>query len=91
MSAGSGFHSITGDWQFEDYSRTGVWDFGRNQGKQKYESRKIAVYGEHFDLMGFVKLTAISEEEKEKERLAREAIARSKQKLNANREMNKND
>lgn len=76
MSAGSGFHSITGDWQFEDYSRTGVWDFGRNQGKQKYKSRKIAVYGEHFDLMGFVKLTAISEEEKEKERLAREAIAR---------------
>lgn len=76
MSAGSGFHSITGDWQFEDYSRTGVWDFGRNQGKQKYKSRKIAVYGEHFDLMGFVKLTAISEEEKEKERLAREALAR---------------
>jgi hypothetical protein len=76
MSAGSGFHSITGDWQFEDYSRTGVWDFGRNQGKQKYKSRKIAVYGELFDLMGFVKLTAISEEEKEKERLAREALAR---------------
>lgn len=76
MSAGSGFHSITGDWQFDDYSRTGVWNFGSNKGKQKYKSRKIAVYGEHFDLMGFVKLTAISEEEKEKERLAREAIAR---------------
>ena len=76
MSAGSGFHSITGDWQFEDYSRTGVWDFGRNQGKQKYKSRKIAVYGEQFDLMGFVKLTAISEEEKEKERLKREDLAR---------------
>ena len=76
MSAGSGFHSITGDWQFEDYSRTGVWDFGRNQGKQKYKSRKIALCGEHFDLMGFVKLTVISEEEKEKERLARETLAR---------------
>lgn len=76
MSAGSGFHSITGDWQFEDYSRTGVWNSGRNNGKQKYKSRKIAVWGEHFDLMGFVKLTAISEEEKEKEQLAREALAR---------------
>jgi CRISPR/Cas system CSM-associated protein Csm5 (group 7 of RAMP superfamily) len=76
MSVGSGFHSITGDWQFDDYSRTGVWDSGRNQGKQKYKSRKIALFGEHFDLMGFVKLTAISEEEKEKERLEREALAR---------------
>ena len=34
------------------------------------------MWGEHFDLMGFVKLTAISEEEKEKERLEREALAR---------------
>lgn len=88
MSAGSGFHSITGDWQFEDYTiesitlkRNGGTDksFGYNiDGKKSKsaKSRKIAVYGEHFDLMGFVKLTAISEEEKEKERLAREAIAR---------------
>lgn len=80
MSAGSGFHSITGDWQFDDYSRTGVWNSGSNKGKQKYKSRKIAVCGEHFDLMGFVKLTAISEEEKEMERLAREAIAREQAK-----------
>lgn len=80
MSAGSGFHSITGDWQFDDYSRTGVWNFGSNKGKQKYKSRKIAVCGEHFYLMGFVKLTAISEEGKEKERLAREAIAREQAK-----------
>lgn len=88
MSAGSGFHSITGDWQFEDYTiesitlkRNGGTDksFGYNiDGKKSKsaKSRKIAVYGEHFDLMGFVKLTAISEEEKEKEQLAREALAR---------------
>lgn len=82
MSAGSGFHSITGDWQFDDYSN-GKLDRKRadkkdlkTAGKILPKSRKIAVYGEHFDLMGFVKLTAISEEEKEKERLAREAIAR---------------
>ena len=88
MSAGSGFHSITGDWQFDDYSidsitlkRNGGTDksFGYDIDGQKSKSaksRKIAVYGEHFDLMGFVKLTAISEEEKEKERLEREALAR---------------
>lgn len=88
MSAGSGFHSITGDWQFDDYSidsitlkRNGGTDksFGYDIDGQKSKSaksRKIAMWGEHFDLMGFVKLTAISEEEKEKERLAREAIAR---------------
>ncbi|MED9963097.1 MAG: hypothetical protein U0J38_08055, partial [Bacteroidales bacterium] len=82
MSAGSGFHSITGDWQFEDYSN-GQLDRKRadkkdlkTAGKILPKSRKIAVYGEHFDLMGFVKLTAISEEEKEKEQLAREALAR---------------
>lgn len=89
MSAGSGFHSITGDWQFDDYSIDSITlkrnnggtdkSFGYDVDKKKSKSaksRKIAVYGEHFDLMGFVKLTAISEEEKEKERLAREAIAR---------------
>ena len=65
MSAGSGFHSITGDWQFDDYSQTGVWDDTRNRnyGKQKYKSRKIAVWNNHFDLMGFVKISALSEEE----------------------------
>jgi CRISPR/Cas system CSM-associated protein Csm5 (group 7 of RAMP superfamily) len=82
MSAGSGFHSITGDWQFDDYSN-GQLDRKRAEKKDLKtageilpKSRKIAVYGEHFDLMGFVKLTAISEEEKEKERLEREALAR---------------
>lgn len=82
MSAGSGFHSITGDWQSDDYSN-GQFDRKRADkkdlkipGKILPKSRKIAVWENHFDLMGFVKLTAISEEEKEKERLAREAIAR---------------
>jgi len=56
MSAGSGFHSITGDWQYDDYSTTGIWTEGRNRGKQKYKSRKIAIHNNCFSLMGFVKL-----------------------------------
>ncbi|MDR1403388.1 MAG: type III-A CRISPR-associated RAMP protein Csm5 [Tannerellaceae bacterium] len=63
MSAGSGFHSITGDWQYDDYSKTGVETTGRNAGKQKYKSRKVAVYDDVFSLMGFVKLRPMSDEE----------------------------
>lgn len=58
MSAGSGFHSITGDWQYNDYTDTGVYGSGKNAGKKKYKSRKIAVSGsKSFSLMGFIKLT----------------------------------
>jgi CRISPR/Cas system CSM-associated protein Csm5 (group 7 of RAMP superfamily) len=58
MSAGSGFHSITGDWQYSDYVNTGL-----NNGKKKYKSRKIAVHGDVFSMMGFVKLSTVSDEE----------------------------
>lgn len=53
MAAGSGFHSITGDWQYSSY------DLGLNDRthKKKYKSRKIAIRGNRFSLMGFVKLT----------------------------------
>ncbi len=63
MSAGSGFHSITGDWQYEDYTNTGICSEGRNWGKKNYKSRKIAISGDNFSLMGFVKLSRISENE----------------------------
>jgi hypothetical protein len=63
MSAGSGFHSITGDWQYDDYSQTGQWTEGRNGGKKKYKSRKIAIQGNDFSLMGFVKLRTMTDEE----------------------------
>lgn len=75
MSAGAGFHSITGDWQFEDYSinhvtlkRNGGTDksFGvdkNGQDAKSAKSRKIAVYGNSMSLMGFVKLKPISDEE----------------------------
>lgn len=63
MSAGVGFHSITGDWQFDDYSQTGIWNDGRHAGKKKYKSRKTAEYNGHLQLMGFVKLRALETEE----------------------------
>lgn len=56
MSAGSGFHSITGDWQFDDYT-SGVLDRKRNH-DAKPKSRRIVISGSKaFSLMGFVKLT----------------------------------
>ena len=63
MSAGVGYHSIIGDWKYTDYSNTGVWEFGRNAGKQKYKSRKTAEYGGELMLMGFVKLRSMSADE----------------------------
>ena len=67
MSAGVGFHSITGDWQYDDYSQTGLWSDGRNAGKKKYKSRKTAEYGGHLQLMGFVKLRALNADDVAKE------------------------
>ncbi|PAC26459.1 type III-A CRISPR-associated RAMP protein Csm5 [Flectobacillus sp. BAB-3569] len=77
LSAGSGFHSITGDWQYDDYYEViGVWteEDSRNKlckkgdvGKQKYKSRKLAFEkdtkgGWIFQPMGFIKLTLLDEE-----------------------------
>lgn len=64
MSAGVGFHSITGDWQYDDYcDEPGLWpaDDRRNAGKKRYKSRKIAEYNNHLQMMGFVILRAIDE------------------------------
>ena len=83
MSAGSGFHSITGDWQFKDYSINGLdttkkVSRGLFNDKKSAKSRKIAIYNGLFSLMGFVKLRAISDEDlkaeikkQESERLAK--------------------
>lgn len=62
MSAGSGFHSITGDWQFDDYSINGLDGRGRISrgllnGQKSSKSRKIAVDGDRLSLMGFVKMS----------------------------------
>ncbi len=63
MSAGVGFHSITGDWQYDDYDKTKLWTDGRHAGKKKYKSRKIAEYNHRLQLMGFVLLHALSQDE----------------------------
>ena len=63
MSAGVGFHSITGDWQFDDFDKTKFWTDGRHAGKKKYKSRKIAEYNHQLQLMGFVRLHALSQKE----------------------------
>ena len=62
MSAGVGFHSITGDWQYDDYDKTKIWTEGRHAGKKKYKSRKIAEYNHRLQLMGFVRLRSLSPE-----------------------------
>lgn len=54
MSAGSGFHSITGDWQYNDFTET---DFNPKNGKKNYKSRKIACYKGTFTPMGFLRLS----------------------------------
>jgi len=63
MSAGVGFHAITGDWQYEDYDDTDYWENGKDQGKKKYKSRKIAEHDGQLQLMGFVKMRTMSEQE----------------------------
>ena len=63
MSAGVGFHSITGDWQYGDYDKTKLWTDGRHAGKKKYKSRKIAEYNHRLQLMGFVRLCALNQDE----------------------------
>lgn len=58
MSAGAGFHSITGDWQFDAYTEDQQHRMDRKRGGELPKSRKIAVSGtKAFSPMGFVKLT----------------------------------
>lgn len=68
MSAGSGFHSITGDWQFDDFSINGVKTEGaisRGQfnDRPSSKSRKIAIDGDDFSLMGFVRMSLATDEQ----------------------------
>ncbi len=63
MSVGVGFHAITGDWLYDDYDDTDFWTKGRDAGKKKYKSRKIAVYADRLQLMGFVRLSVLTNDE----------------------------
>lgn len=64
MSAGAGFHNITGDWIYDDYiDEPGLWPDNdrRNAHKKKYKSRKIVQYGDKLQLMGFVVVRNVTE------------------------------
>lgn len=64
MAVGSGFHSITGDWIFDDYSIDEIKSHrGCFQGIESAKSRKVAFGKNQFSLMGFVKLRVMSDEE----------------------------
>ena len=89
MSAGSGFHSITGDWQFDTFSINGI-DGGKSHrgkynGKKSAKSRKIATDGNSFDLMGFVKLSLLTQEEIERREAEKKAIIEEKKREEAER------
>jgi len=63
MSAGSGFHTMTGDWQFDDFIRTGFNPkIFKEKGVRvpKFKSRKIAEFNDGLALMGFVKISKIN-------------------------------
>lgn len=71
LSAGSGFHGITGDYQFEDHTETGIWSeedakkyrLSKKQAKDyvgqymKFKSRKIAFTANDMYPMGYVLLS----------------------------------
>ena len=61
MSAGSGFHSITGDWMYPNHIEpydAHLHPFSKET-KIPYKTRKIVEVNNHLSEMGFVKLTMI--------------------------------
>lgn len=81
MSAGSGFHSITGDWQFDDYTKAPLDRKRVKEGMVNPKSRKIAEWNETLSLMGFIKLRQMSEAEVEDIETRRQQIAQQKEEL----------
>lgn len=80
MSAGVGYHAITGNWVYDNFIETGTAN-GKSDGKKNKKSRKIALYRGNnsmpyltgYELMGFVKLRVVSEKDKEYDKLLEEA------------------
>jgi CRISPR/Cas system CSM-associated protein Csm5 (group 7 of RAMP superfamily) len=68
MAAGSGFHSITGDWNLENHFIDNISvSKGQSRGKlgnnESAKSRKIAINDEKYLPMGFIKLRLVNEDE----------------------------
>lgn len=76
MSAGVGFHAITGNWQYDSFVETGTVN-----GKINKKSRRIAIYSGDgrkpyltgYELMGFVMLRVISDKDIEYDKLLESA------------------
>lgn len=88
LAAGSGFHSITGDWKLESHEINGLKKNGRKmQGSLNNElsakSRKIAISHGQFMPMGFIKLRQVTsaeiKEREEQERQKREEARKQKE------------
>jgi hypothetical protein len=54
-----GWHSITGDWRFDDFSEAVEKNRGHLVGKMEkaYKTRKLIFDGDRFALPGFIKIT----------------------------------
>ena len=64
LGQGTGFHAMTGDWQYDDH----LWPIDNHTGKVRFKTRKIAFTksdnGEYtFYPMGFVEITIPKEKE----------------------------
>lgn len=91
MAAGSGFHSITGDWQFDDYSINSIRQIhginrGMLGGKPSSKSRKIAIVDNRLSLMGFIKISEMTdaqvvEAEKKRQQRKTELMENHKKRL----------
>lgn len=88
LAAGSGFHSITGDWKLESHEINGLKKNGKKmQGSLNNElsakSRKIAISHGQFMPMGFIKLRQVTEAEikarEEQQRQKREEARKQKE------------
>ena len=64
MSAGAGFHAITGDWEYPNHIEPyDAHRHPRSKAPIPYKSRKIAEYGGSLYEMGFVKLRLLDADE----------------------------
>jgi CRISPR-associated protein Csm5 len=95
LAAGSGFHSITGDWRFpDDYTNVVIngddhkATIDKKGNKKRYKSRKIAFEGNLFYPLGFIKISALSDAQLLAEQTERQAKAAEAARLAAEQEAN---
>jgi CRISPR/Cas system CMR subunit Cmr6 (Cas7 group RAMP superfamily) len=55
MAHGSGFHGITGDWQYDDHT-VSLKNLDGDRDNKRYKTRRIAIYNGDLMPMGFLRL-----------------------------------